>query len=152
MSNWFANARRRLKNTVRDPELTWAKRIKLYNNYVEGNQELLSVGSSSSSSSEEDLHDDQTEQDTDHKVDGEPQSPSAQCIQEHNGGHDHQTGISNNSALADQGIKQGDNLQDRLSGMCLEDVHWHSVVFFLISKYQFDIQLKQNQAKNSNSL
>ncbi len=45
VSNWFANARRRLKNTVREPNLTWGKRIKRYNNCVEGNAELLSVSS-----------------------------------------------------------------------------------------------------------
>lgn len=45
VSNWFANARRRLKNTVRGPDMTWAKRVKLYNNHVEGNQELLSISS-----------------------------------------------------------------------------------------------------------
>jgi hypothetical protein len=45
VSNWFANARRRLKNTVRDPELNWESRIKMYNSCVEGNQELLSIDS-----------------------------------------------------------------------------------------------------------
>lgn len=43
VSNWFANARRRLKNTVRQPDLSWALRIKLYNNYIQGNAERLSV-------------------------------------------------------------------------------------------------------------
>uniref|UniRef100_S4RZU6 Mohawk homeobox b n=1 Tax=Petromyzon marinus TaxID=7757 RepID=S4RZU6_PETMA len=43
VSNWFANARRRLKNTVRQPELSWAMRIKLYNQYVQGNAERLSI-------------------------------------------------------------------------------------------------------------
>lgn len=124
VSNWFANARRRLKNTVRDPELTWAKRIKLYNNYVEGNQELLSVGSSSSSSSDDDLRD---EQDSAQKADSEQRSPSAQCIQEQNGGQDHPTGISNNSALADQGVQQGNNLLDRLSGETHSVAQFHSL-------------------------
>lgn len=43
VSNWFANARRRLKNTVRQPDLSWALRIKLYNKYIQGNAERLSV-------------------------------------------------------------------------------------------------------------
>lgn len=50
MSNWFANARRRLKNTVRQPDLSWALRIKLYNKYVQGNAERLSVSSDDSCS------------------------------------------------------------------------------------------------------
>ncbi len=48
MSNWFANARRRLKNTVRDPSLTWDRRIKSYNQHVQGNAELLSISSDDS--------------------------------------------------------------------------------------------------------
>ena len=48
VSNWFANARRRLKNTVKQPDLTWASRIKLYNSCVEGNAELFSIGSDDS--------------------------------------------------------------------------------------------------------
>lgn len=48
VSNWFANARRRLKNTVRDPDLNWASRIKLYNNYAVGNAELFSISSNDS--------------------------------------------------------------------------------------------------------
>lgn len=50
MSNWFANARRRLKNTVRQPDLSWALRIKLYNKYVQGSAERLSVSSDDSCS------------------------------------------------------------------------------------------------------
>nr|XP_004668192.2 homeobox protein Mohawk isoform X3 [Jaculus jaculus] len=50
VSNWFANARRRLKNTVRQPDLSWALRIKLYNKYVRGNAERLSVSSGDSRS------------------------------------------------------------------------------------------------------
>ncbi|KAL4624632.1 homeobox protein Mohawk-like [Arapaima gigas] len=50
VSNWFANARRRLKNTVRQPNLSWALRIKLYNKYVQGNAERLSVSSDGSCS------------------------------------------------------------------------------------------------------
>ncbi|XP_053568936.1 homeobox protein Mohawk [Bombina bombina] len=50
VSNWFANARRRLKNTVRQPDLSWALRIKLYNKYVQGNAERLSVSSEESCS------------------------------------------------------------------------------------------------------
>ncbi|XP_067685862.1 homeobox protein Mohawk-like isoform X1 [Haliotis asinina] len=48
VSNWFANARRRLKNTVRAPNLTWSARIKLYNTCVVGNAELFSVSSDDS--------------------------------------------------------------------------------------------------------
>lgn len=50
VSNWFANARRRLKNTVRQPDLSWALRIKLYNKYVQGNAERLSISSDDSCS------------------------------------------------------------------------------------------------------
>lgn len=48
VSNWFANARRRLKNTVKQPDLTWASRIQLYNSCVEGNAELFSIASDDS--------------------------------------------------------------------------------------------------------
>ncbi|XP_023257641.1 homeobox protein Mohawk isoform X2 [Seriola lalandi dorsalis] len=54
VSNWFANARRRLKNTVRQPDLSWALRIKLYNKYVQGNAERLSVSSDDSCSDDGD--------------------------------------------------------------------------------------------------
>ncbi|XP_077057063.1 mohawk homeobox a [Siphateles boraxobius] len=54
VSNWFANARRRLKNTVRQPDLSWALRIKLYNKYVQGNAERLSVSSDDSCSDDVD--------------------------------------------------------------------------------------------------
>ncbi|KAK5850037.1 hypothetical protein PBY51_014323 [Eleginops maclovinus] len=54
VSNWFANARRRLKNTVRQPDLSWALRIKLYNKYVQGNAERLSVSSEDSCSDDGD--------------------------------------------------------------------------------------------------
>ncbi|XP_062412441.1 homeobox protein Mohawk-like isoform X1 [Sardina pilchardus] len=50
VSNWFANARRRLKNTVRQPDLSWALRIKLYNKYVQGNAERLSISSDDTNS------------------------------------------------------------------------------------------------------
>ncbi|TRY85325.1 hypothetical protein DNTS_001190 [Danionella cerebrum] len=50
VSNWFANARRRLKNTVRQPDLSWALRIKLYNKYVQGNAERLSISSDETAS------------------------------------------------------------------------------------------------------
>ncbi|XP_061654444.1 homeobox protein Mohawk-like isoform X2 [Phyllopteryx taeniolatus] len=50
VSNWFANARRRLKNTVRQPDLSWAVRIKLYNKYIQGNAERLSVCSDDTNS------------------------------------------------------------------------------------------------------
>ncbi|XP_027141401.1 homeobox protein Mohawk isoform X1 [Larimichthys crocea] len=53
VSNWFANARRRLKNTVRQPDLSWALRIKLYNKYIQGNAERLSVCSDDSDSDDE---------------------------------------------------------------------------------------------------
>ena len=45
VSNWFANARRRLKNTVREPGMTWEDRIRCYNDHVVGKAELLSVSS-----------------------------------------------------------------------------------------------------------
>ncbi|KAM9845348.1 homeobox protein Mohawk-like [Aulostomus maculatus] len=53
VSNWFANARRRLKNTVRQPDLSWALRIKLYNKYIQGNAERLSVCSDDTDSDDE---------------------------------------------------------------------------------------------------
>ena len=45
VSNWFANARRRLKTTVTHPQMSWASRISLYNSFIVGNQELLSLSS-----------------------------------------------------------------------------------------------------------
>jgi len=45
VSNWFANARRRLKRTVVDPQLSWAGRIRLYDSFVVGKQEPLDVSS-----------------------------------------------------------------------------------------------------------
>uniref|UniRef100_T1IP84 Homeobox domain-containing protein n=1 Tax=Strigamia maritima TaxID=126957 RepID=T1IP84_STRMM len=48
VNNWFANARRRLKNVVRNPDLPWAQRIKLYNSHLEGNAEVLSISSTDS--------------------------------------------------------------------------------------------------------
>ncbi|XP_057713894.1 homeobox protein Mohawk-like [Corythoichthys intestinalis] len=54
VSNWFANARRRLKNTVRQPDLSWALRIKLYNKYIQGNAERLSVCSNDTDSDDDD--------------------------------------------------------------------------------------------------
>ncbi|XP_077415097.1 homeobox protein Mohawk-like [Vanacampus margaritifer] len=54
VSNWFANARRRLKNTVRQPDLSWALRIKLYNKYIQGNAERLSVCSDETDSDDDD--------------------------------------------------------------------------------------------------
>lgn len=56
VSNWFANARRRLKNTVRQPDLSWALRIKLYNNYIQGNAERLSVCSDDTDTDDEECH------------------------------------------------------------------------------------------------
>ncbi|XP_041753060.1 homeobox protein Mohawk-like [Coregonus clupeaformis] len=53
VSNWFANARRRLKNTVRQPDLSWALRIKLYNKYIQGNAERLSVSSEDTNSEDD---------------------------------------------------------------------------------------------------
>uniref|UniRef100_A0A3B4EXT3 Mohawk homeobox b n=1 Tax=Pundamilia nyererei TaxID=303518 RepID=A0A3B4EXT3_9CICH len=55
VSNWFANARRRLKNTVRQPDLSWALRIKLYNKYIQGNAERLSMCSDDTDSEGKDL-------------------------------------------------------------------------------------------------
>jgi hypothetical protein len=48
VSNWFANARRRLKSTVKGEEFSWSSRVKLYNSHVEGNAELLSISSDDS--------------------------------------------------------------------------------------------------------
>jgi len=45
VSNWFANARRRLKRTVLDPQMSWAGRIRLYDSFVVGKQEPLEVSS-----------------------------------------------------------------------------------------------------------
>ena len=45
VNNWFANARRRLKNTVRHPDMAWDERIRLYNSHVSANAELLSCHS-----------------------------------------------------------------------------------------------------------
>ncbi|XP_038819279.1 homeobox protein Mohawk-like [Salvelinus namaycush] len=53
VSNWFANARRRLKNTVRQPDLSWALRIKLYNKYIQGNAERLSISSDDTNSEDD---------------------------------------------------------------------------------------------------
>jgi len=44
VSNWFSNARRRLKKTVAEPHLSWAGRISLYDSRVVGKQEPLDVG------------------------------------------------------------------------------------------------------------
>ena len=44
VSNWFANARRRLKKTVAEPGLSWAGRICLYDSRVVGKQEPLDIG------------------------------------------------------------------------------------------------------------
>lgn len=54
VSNWFANARRRLKNTVRGADMSWDTRIQRYNTCVQGNAELLSASSSSDSGAESD--------------------------------------------------------------------------------------------------
>ncbi len=48
VSNWFANARRRLKNVVQDPKCSWSKRLRMYNQFVQGNAELLSIASDDS--------------------------------------------------------------------------------------------------------
>uniref|UniRef100_A0A4W5NW92 Mohawk homeobox b n=1 Tax=Hucho hucho TaxID=62062 RepID=A0A4W5NW92_9TELE len=53
VSNWFANARRRLKNTVSQPDLSWALRIKLYNKYIQGNAERMSVSSEDANSEDD---------------------------------------------------------------------------------------------------
>ena len=46
VSNWFANARRRLKNTVQGDGISWSRRIQAYNECAEGNAELFSIPSS----------------------------------------------------------------------------------------------------------
>uniref|UniRef100_A0A8C8ER04 Homeobox domain-containing protein n=1 Tax=Oncorhynchus tshawytscha TaxID=74940 RepID=A0A8C8ER04_ONCTS len=56
VSNWFANARRRLKNTVSQPDLSWALRIKLYNKYIQGNAERMSVSSEDTNSEDDECH------------------------------------------------------------------------------------------------
>ncbi|XP_071822283.1 homeobox protein Mohawk-like isoform X2 [Apostichopus japonicus] len=43
VSNWFANARRRLKTTVRQSGLTWSRRIQLYNRLSSDIEDRLSV-------------------------------------------------------------------------------------------------------------
>lgn len=48
VSNWFANARRRLKNTVYVPGMNWGDRIRHYNNFISGNTEPLSISSDDS--------------------------------------------------------------------------------------------------------
>jgi hypothetical protein len=35
VSNWFANARRRLKNVVQESRCSWSKRLRLYNRFVQ---------------------------------------------------------------------------------------------------------------------
>ena len=61
VSNWFANARRRLKNVVQDPKCSWSKRLRMYNQFVQGNAELLSIASDdsiwNSDSESEEQHD-----------------------------------------------------------------------------------------------
>ncbi|XP_029653828.1 homeobox protein Mohawk [Octopus sinensis] len=42
VSNWFANMRRRLKNTVPCRDGSWSTRITKYNDFVEGNAERFS--------------------------------------------------------------------------------------------------------------
>lgn len=37
VSNWFANARRRLKNVVQEQRCSWSKRLRLYNQCVQVN-------------------------------------------------------------------------------------------------------------------
>jgi len=54
VSNWFANARRRLKRTVVDPRLTWAGRIRLYDRFVVGKQEPLDVSSADDDDDDDD--------------------------------------------------------------------------------------------------
>lgn len=54
VSNWFANVRRRLKNTVPSPDGSWSTRILRYNDYVEGNAELFSVYSDDGESESDD--------------------------------------------------------------------------------------------------
>ncbi|XP_055869894.1 mucin-2-like isoform X2 [Biomphalaria glabrata] len=63
VSNWFANARRRLKNTVKGENVSWAKRIKAYNNFAEGNAELLSIPSSDEENWDSDQETDMDNQD-----------------------------------------------------------------------------------------
>ncbi|TRY61671.1 hypothetical protein TCAL_07974 [Tigriopus californicus] len=68
VSNWFANARRRLKNVVQDSKCSWSKRLRMYNQFVQGNAELLSISSNdsiwNSDSEEEETEVEQDEKDT----------------------------------------------------------------------------------------
>ncbi|KAK3087870.1 hypothetical protein FSP39_011744 [Pinctada imbricata] len=58
VANWFANARRRLKNVVQGDNLTWSTRVKHYNSHVVGNAELLSLSSDDSLLELEETEDD----------------------------------------------------------------------------------------------
>ncbi|XP_018414240.1 PREDICTED: homeobox protein Mohawk isoform X3 [Nanorana parkeri] len=87
VSNWFANARRRLKNTVRQPDLSWALRIKLYNKYVQGNAERLSISSEESCSE-----------------DGE-NAPRSHANEESYNKPIHHTVINNESSVIKSGIR-----------------------------------------------
>jgi len=66
VSNWFANARRRLKNVVQESRCSWSKRLRLYNQFVQGNAELLSISSDDSiwNSGDEENDNDGGESDT----------------------------------------------------------------------------------------
>jgi len=59
VSNWFANARRRLKRTVVDPQMSWAGRIRLYDSFVVGKQEPLDVSSDDGDDDDDDDDDDE---------------------------------------------------------------------------------------------
>ncbi|XP_064474920.1 homeobox protein Mohawk-like [Ornithodoros turicata] len=48
VSNWFANARRRLKNTVYMTNINWGDMIRQYNSCISGNSEPLSISSDDS--------------------------------------------------------------------------------------------------------
>ncbi|XP_070569739.1 homeobox protein Mohawk-like [Ptychodera flava] len=112
VSNWFANARRRLKNTVRHPGLTWSKRIKMYNHFVKGNAELLSISSGSSDSSRSDMNTDDFDDDISHREDtmrknndhgssnNIPPSPSLSSDSEHSEYHDDDTTENADDAMA----------------------------------------------------
>ena len=89
VSNWFANARRRLKNVVQESHCSWSKRLRLYNQFVQGNAELLSISSDDSiwnSDDEEDSRKKQrkivlnTDEDEDVIIDTEDQN-SKESIQ-----------------------------------------------------------------------
>jgi len=75
VSNWFANARRRLKRTVVDPRLSWAGRISLYDSFVVGKQERLDVSSADDDNDDDGDDDDEVSDVTSGQIFAVGQSP-----------------------------------------------------------------------------